>query len=165
MATLRTVGGLQYSFNPKTVAVIADHDASTGEAVTCLYGLTNGTLKINESVQDFMSRVRIKANFAQLTRANGSPVWINGSVVSAVRAPLQNEYVAAVNAVVFTSALTQGVREFLVMLRQRSMLTAESCSTVNVMAAARNRASGLVRAPETVILSDEPGSSQSFTSV
>jgi hypothetical protein len=91
--------------------VIADHDASTGEAVTCLYGLTNGTLKINKSVQDFMSRVRIKANFAQLTRANGSPVWINGSVVSTVRTPLQNEYVAAVNAVVFTSALTRGVRE------------------------------------------------------
>ena len=51
------------------------------------------------------------------------------------------------------------------MLRQRSMLTAESCNTVNVMAAARNRASGLVRVPETAILRDEPGSSQSFTSV
>ena len=111
MANLTTVDGLQYSFNPKTIAVIADHDASTGESVTCLYGITNGTLKISESVQEFMSRVRINANFAQFTRPNGSPVWINGSSVSAVRAPLQDEYISAVNALVFTSALTQGIKE------------------------------------------------------
>jgi hypothetical protein len=51
------------------------------------------------------------------------------------------------------------------MQRQRSMLTAESCSTVNVRAAAPNRASGLVRVPEDAILSDEPGSFQCFTPV
>ena len=45
MATITTVDGLQYSFSPKNIVVIADHDASTGEAVTCIYGITNGILK------------------------------------------------------------------------------------------------------------------------
>jgi hypothetical protein len=68
-------------------------------------------LKISETVQGFLTRVRIAANFAQLTRPNGSPVWINGSAVSSLFAPGPNEYIAGVNAVVVTGALTQGMQE------------------------------------------------------
>jgi hypothetical protein len=68
MATLTTADGIQITFAPKTVSAMADHDANTGFAVTCVYGITKEVLEISESVQDFMKRVRITKDFAQLTR-------------------------------------------------------------------------------------------------
>jgi len=111
MATLTTVDGLQVSFQPDSVAVLTDHDAGTGVAVTCVYGITNSDLHIAESVAAFLSRLGITTNFAQLTRPNDSPVWIHGSAVSSIRAPLPAEYIDGVNAVVTTGVLTQGVKE------------------------------------------------------
>jgi len=58
-----------------------------------------------------MTRLRVTKNFAQLTRPNDFPIWINGSAVTSIRAPLPNEYVAGVNTVVFTDSFTQGVME------------------------------------------------------
>ena len=87
MATLTTVDGLQVSFEPDSVAVLTDHDAGTGVAVTCVYGITNSDLHIAESVAAFLSRLGITPDFAQLTRPNASPVWIHGSAVSSIRVP------------------------------------------------------------------------------
>ena len=82
MATLTTVDGLQITFAPKKVSGIADHDANTGLAITCVYGVTKEALQISEPVQDFMKRVRIaEEDFAQFIRPNGFPIWINGSAV------------------------------------------------------------------------------------
>ena len=111
MATLTTVGDIQITFVPKAVSALADHDASTGLVVTCVYGVAKETLQIRESVEEFMKRLRITKNFVQLTRPNGWPVWINGSAVSSIRGPLPSEYVAGVNTVVFADDLTQGVKE------------------------------------------------------
>ena len=111
MPTLTTTDGAQITFAAKAVSALTDHDGSTGEAVTCVYGVTPRLLHIKETVPAFLSRVKIAKNFAQLTRGNGSPVWINGADVSSVRAPLPNEYVTGVNAVVSTDGLTQGVQE------------------------------------------------------
>ena len=111
MATLTTTDGIQITFVAKTVSAITDHDASTGEAVTCVYGITKSLLRISGSVQAFMTRLKIIKNFAQLTRPNGSPVWINGGAVSSIRAPFPNEFVAGVNTVVFADGLMQGVKE------------------------------------------------------
>jgi hypothetical protein len=113
MATLTTVDGFQITFSSKAVSAITDHDGSTGQAVTCVYGITMGVLDISEAVQAFMKRLGVTKNFAQLTRPNGSPVWINGSSVSSIRAPLPNEYVAGVNTVISAGSLTQGVEETL----------------------------------------------------
>jgi hypothetical protein len=113
MATLTTIGGMQVTFSPGSVAAIADHNASTGAAVTCIYGIANQMLEINEAVQAFITRVKITKKVAQLTRPNGSPVWITGAAVSSLRAPLPGEYVAGVNTVVFTDSLVQGVKESL----------------------------------------------------
>jgi hypothetical protein len=88
MATLTTVDGVQITFTPKVISAIADHDANTGFAVTCVHGITEDALQISEPVQEFMKRVRIAKDFAQLTRPNGFPVWINGSAVSSIRSPL-----------------------------------------------------------------------------
>ncbi len=111
MATLTTVDGIQITFESRTVSALADHDANTGAAVTCIYGVNEGVLHISESVQAFMTRVGITENFARLTRPNGSPVWINGSAVSSVCAPLPGEYVPDVETLVFAGSLTQGVKE------------------------------------------------------
>jgi uncharacterized protein YlzI (FlbEa/FlbD family) len=109
--TLTTAEGIQITFAAKAVSMLTDHDASTGQAFTCVYGVTNGLIRISESVPGFMLRLKMAQNFAQLTRANGSPIWINGGAVSSIRAPLPNEYVAGVNTVVSLDSFMQGVRE------------------------------------------------------
>ena len=111
MAILTTVDGHQITFNPKAVSALTNHNASTGQVVTTVYGITNAAIDITETAQAFMSRLGIANNFAQLTRPNGSPVWLNGSAVSSLRPPLPNQYVAGVNTVVSTDGLTQGVTE------------------------------------------------------
>lgn len=85
MATLTTIGGVQITFVARAISAIADHDASTGQAVTCIYGLSDNDLQIRESVPAFMARLKIADKFAQLTRPNSSPVWLNGSAVSSIR--------------------------------------------------------------------------------
>lgn len=65
MPVLTTVDGLQVTFVAKAVSGLADHDASTGLAVTCVYGITKAVLQIREDVREFMTRVRITKNFAQ----------------------------------------------------------------------------------------------------
>jgi hypothetical protein len=111
MAVLTTTDGHQITFRATSVEAIADHDASTGEAVTCIYGVTDAVLHTNESVQAFINRVKLAAKLAQLTRPNGSPVWISGASVSSLRAPYPGEYVSGVNTVVFMDAIVQGVKE------------------------------------------------------
>jgi hypothetical protein len=74
MATLTTVDGIQITFVTKAVAAPADHDANTGLAVTCVYGVAKEELRISESVEAFMKRPRITKNFSQLTR----PKWLRG---------------------------------------------------------------------------------------
>lgn len=111
MASLTTIGGVQIFFDSKSIAAVVDHDASTGAAGTYVYGVGKTPVDISETVAGFFARLDIAGNFAQLTRPNGSPIWISGAAVSTVRPPLPGEYVAGVNAVVFTGPLTQGVTE------------------------------------------------------
>lgn len=111
MASVTTVDGIQVTFAPKGVLALADHDANTGMAITCVYGVTKEALRISESATAFMTRLRITKNFAQLTRPDGFPIWINGSAVSSIRAPLPDECVKGVKTVIFTDSVTQGVKE------------------------------------------------------
>ena len=111
MATVASVDGYQYSFDPAKVCAVADHDADTGLAITCVYGILKARLEISETVAAFLNRLGITAQFAILTRPNGSNIWINGSSVSVIRQPLPYEYVPAVHAVVIAGSLTQGVSE------------------------------------------------------
>jgi hypothetical protein len=106
MATLTTVDGVEVFFNAEGVAAVAPDGG--GAAV---YGVTQAALRLGESPQGFLNRVGIAPKFAQLTRPDGSPVWISGAAVSAMRPPLPNEYPSDAHAVVFTGPLTQAVRE------------------------------------------------------
>ena len=110
MASLTTTDGLQISFDPSGVTAVADHD-DAGDAVTTVYGITGGTLRIAETVDGFLKRIGVDANFGKLTRPNGTFVWINCKAVSTVRPPLQGEYGASVQAVVSVGSLTQAVQE------------------------------------------------------
>lgn len=111
MATLRTLDGRDILFDADSVVAMADHDADTGKAVTCVYGVTRGELRIGEPVDGFLGRLGIAAKFARLTRPNGTSVWIDGKSVSSIRAPLPGEYGARVKAVIATEPLTQAVEE------------------------------------------------------
>jgi len=111
MADLTTTDGSFYAFQPDAVVAVTDHDAVTGEAVTCVHGLAPAPLKIGESVTAFLARIGEAAKFAQLTRANGSPIWLNAPAVGAIRAPLPGEYAAGGQAVISVGSLTQGVTE------------------------------------------------------
>jgi hypothetical protein len=113
MATLTTLGGAAISFRLGVIDAIADHNDTTGEAVTCIYGIPPAMLTITEPVHAFMQRLAITPEFAQLTRPNGRPVWIRGSSAISIRPPVPGEFPPAlrVNAVVWAGSLTQAVRE------------------------------------------------------
>ena len=91
MAMLTTVDQLQYYFDPKGIVALSDHDPSTGKAVTCVYGISTAYLHIGESVQQLMTRLQIAANFGQVTRADGSPMWINNSAVTSIRSRVSTD--------------------------------------------------------------------------
>jgi hypothetical protein len=111
MASLTTVDGSQISFDPTAVMAVADRDADTGDAVTTVYGLTGGRVRIAESVHAFLHRIKGEANFGRLTRPNGTFVWINCKAVISVRQPLDGEYGSDVRAVVSVGTLTQAVQQ------------------------------------------------------
>jgi hypothetical protein len=111
MATLTTTGGAVITFTPSGIAAIADHNDTTGQAVTTVYGIGNSPLMIAETVQAFLTRLNIAQAFAQLTRPDGRPVWISGTAVSMLRAPSAGEYAPAVKTVISAGPLTQGVQE------------------------------------------------------
>ena len=53
MASVTTVDGIQVTFAPKGVLAPGDHDANTGMAITCVYGVTKEALRISESATAF----------------------------------------------------------------------------------------------------------------
>ena len=111
MATLTTTGGAVITFGVSAVAAIADHNDTTGEAATTVYGIDNSPLMTAETVQGFMTRLNIAQSFAQLTRPDGRPVWLNGAAVSTLRPAPAGQYAPTVKTVIVVGALTQGVRE------------------------------------------------------
>ncbi len=117
MAEVTTVEGYQYIFDPKVVTIITDRDASTGQTVTGVYGITAAVVRIAETPDDFMSRLKIVGKFVKLTRPNASPIWINAAAVSSLRLPLENEYVDDVKTVVAVGKTGQGVTEAIDVVR------------------------------------------------
>ena len=111
MAELTTIEGLVFHFNAGAVTAVADHDADTLQAVTTVYGVTDGQLRIGESVGGFLRRIGVAGSFAKLTRVNGTFIWVNSGAVTAVRASDPDEYPASARALVSVGTLTQAVRE------------------------------------------------------
>jgi len=111
MATLTTADGIQYYFDPNGIVAISDRDPSTATAVTCVYGLSaSGYLRIGEGAQQFMTRLNIAAKFAQLTRADGASIWVNGSAVTSIRSRVATDQ-SGVNAVIFAGSTPYMIKE------------------------------------------------------
>jgi hypothetical protein len=110
---LVTTDGRRIGFDPAAIVAIADHDPDTGAAVTCIYGLSPpwGFIRISESVATFLARLGIVSWFVELTRPDGSPVWINAAAVLLLRKPLPGEYRADAKSVVFAGWLRQAVTQ------------------------------------------------------
>lgn len=111
MASLTTVDQVQYYFSPNSIVAISDHNPSTRSAVTCVYGLSmRAFLPIQESVQEFLSRLNIAANFVQLTGPSEVLYWINTSSAVSVCPPAMGAPVGT-NAVVWAGSTNFFVTE------------------------------------------------------
>ena len=111
MADLITMDELQFHFDPGAVTAVADHDADTLQAVTTVYGLTDGRVRIAESAEGFLTRIGVGSSFAKLTRVNGTFIWVNCAAVTVVRSPVPDEYPPSARAIVLVGGLTQAVKE------------------------------------------------------
>ncbi len=110
MASLTTIDGTEFHFDPSALLAVADHAADSGEAVTTVYGLTAGWLETRERADGLLQRIGASGTFAKLTRPDGSAVWVNCKVVSVVRPSTEEEDPAA-HAVVSVGTLNQAVKE------------------------------------------------------
>lgn len=111
MAELTTIDGLEFHFDPSAVTAVADHDADTLQAVTTVYGLSDGRLRIADSAEGFLNKIGVAQSFVKLTRPNGMLIWINCKAVTVVRSPPPDQYPATANSLVTVGALTQAVQE------------------------------------------------------
>ena len=110
MATLTTVEGVQYYFDPKGIVAISDHDPSIGQAVTCVYGISTQYLHVSDSVPVFMAGLSNAKDFQQVTRADGNPMWINTPAVTSIRSRVATDP-PGVNAVLVAESITQSIQE------------------------------------------------------
>lgn len=118
MADITTLDGMRFLFDAGAVSAIAERDAGATAPGTVIYGLAPAALRVGESVDALLQHLGLASSFARLTRADGSPILINGRSVAVVRQPLSGEYAAGVSSVVFAGSFTAGVRESLDEVRQ-----------------------------------------------
>ena len=87
---------------------------------TYVHGVDRGVLVTAEDAAALAARLGVSPPLARLTRPDMTPVWIKGSVVSAIRAPLPTEQQGpgVVNAVVILGDLHQAVHEELATAEQ-----------------------------------------------
>ena len=111
MADLTTLDGLQLYFDPAAVTAVADHDADTLEAVTTVYGLTGGRLRLAEKPEAFLARIGATKSFAKFTQLTDTFVWINCIAVILIRTPRPDEHPAAAQAVVVAGSQSLVVKE------------------------------------------------------
>jgi hypothetical protein len=91
MVAITTLSGQQVDVADETIALVAGpypHDVGPH---TYVYGPMVGALITGEAPQLFVSRLQNMADFAVVTRPNGSPAWVHAKAVSAVRTPLSTE--------------------------------------------------------------------------
>jgi hypothetical protein len=86
---------------------------------TYVYGLTQTVLVTAERPEALVARLGVKPPLAKLTRPDRSPVWVKGTAVTSVRAPIPTEEQGPgeVNAVLQVGSHHQSVREDLPTVR------------------------------------------------
>jgi hypothetical protein len=113
MITITTLDGEKVDVDVKSILLIAGpypHDVGPH---TYVYGPSPGVLVTAEQAADLVARLRLKPPLVQLTRPNNTPVWLKGSAVTTVRAPVPAERskTGTIHAVVLLGKLRQAIRE------------------------------------------------------
>jgi hypothetical protein len=113
MIMLRALDGTDVSVDENAITLIAGpypHDLGPH---TYVHGIDRGVLVTAEDAAALVARLRVDPPLARLTRPDMTPVWLKGSAVTAIRAPLATERQApgSVNAVVIVGGLHQAVHE------------------------------------------------------
>jgi hypothetical protein len=115
MVAITTLSGQEVDVADESIALVAGpypHDVGPH---TYVYGPTAGVLITGEAPDLMVGRLLNHADFAKLTRPNGSPAWVHAKAVSVVRAPLSTEAPdpgeGLVNAVLVIGKFHQSVQE------------------------------------------------------
>jgi hypothetical protein len=81
MALVTAPDGTQAEINVDKISAVSN-DPATGRAE--VFGLNRAALPTNETAAALVNRLGLGNVLAQLTRADGSPVWISGKAASMV---------------------------------------------------------------------------------
>ena len=113
MIVVRALDGTDVSVDENAITLIAGpypHDVGPH---TYVHGIDRGVLVTAEDAAALAARLPMHPPLARLTRSDLTPVWLKGSAVAEVRAPIPPERQApgSVNAVVILGGLQQAVHE------------------------------------------------------
>jgi hypothetical protein len=111
MIAIRALNGTEIEVNQDAIILIAGPYPHDVGAHTYVHGVDRGVLVTAEDAGVLVARVGVP--FAKLTRPNSTPVWVKGSAVQEIRAPLPTEQQpgGVVKAVLVVGDLHQAVRE------------------------------------------------------
>jgi hypothetical protein len=113
MIVVRALDGTDVSVDENAITLIAGpypHDVGPH---TYIHGIDRGVLVTAEDTAALVARLGVPPPLVRLTRPDLTPVWLKGSAVTGIRAPLATERQApgSVNAVVIVGGLHQAVHE------------------------------------------------------
>jgi hypothetical protein len=120
MIAIRALDGTVVDVDENAITLVSGpypHDVGRH---TYIHGVDRGVLVTAEDAAALAARLGVSPPLAKLTRPDMTPVWIKGSAVGRIRAPLPTEQQApaAVNAVVILGDLRQAVHEELATAEQ-----------------------------------------------
>ena len=113
MIVVHALDGTDVSVDETAITLIAGpypHDVGPHSYV---HGIDRGVLVTAEAAAALVARLRVLPPLARLTRPDLTPVWLKGSAVTALRAPLATEQQGrgSDNSVVIVGGLHQAVHE------------------------------------------------------
>jgi len=113
MIVVHALDGTEVAVNESAVTLVAGpypHDLGPH---TYVHGVDRGVLVTTEDAAALVARLGVDPPLAKLTRPNSTPVWVKGSAVTAIRAPLPTEepFPGPVKAVLIIGDLHQAVHE------------------------------------------------------
>jgi hypothetical protein len=91
MLVVRALDGTDVSVDENAITLIAGpypHDVGPH---THVHGIDRGVLVTAEDAAALVARVGVSPPLVRLTRPDLTPVWLKGSAVTALRAPLSTE--------------------------------------------------------------------------
>ena len=113
MIVVHALDGTEVQVNENAVTLVSGpypHDVGPH---TYVHGIDRGVLVTMENAAALVARLGVQPPLTKLTRPDSTSVWIKGSAVTAVRAPVATEQQAGgvVRAVIVVGDLHQAVCE------------------------------------------------------